>query len=70
MNIQIRWPAAQGAARYNVRFGIAPDKLYGSWQTEKTELNLSFINKGEHYWAAIDSINENGVTAGEVVKLG
>ena len=70
LNIQIRWPAAQGAARYNVRFGIAPDKLYGSWQTEKTELNLSFINKGEHYWAAIDSINENGVTAGEVVKLG
>lgn len=69
LNRILRWDAAEGAARYNVRYGIAPNKLYGSWQTEKTELDFSFVNMGETYYFAVDSINENGVTAGSVVKI-
>lgn len=69
LNRLLQWEPAIGAERYNVRYGIHPEKLYGSWQTEKPELNFSFVNAGETYYMAIDSINENGVTPGSVVKI-
>lgn len=69
LNIQLRWEPTEGAARYNVRYGIDPRKLYNSWQVNEPNLNLSFINKGEAYYAAVDAINENGVTPGKIVRL-
>ena len=69
LNIQLRWEPADGAIRYNVRYGIAPHKLYNSWQVRDNLLNLSFINKGETYYAAVDAINENGITFGKVVRI-
>ena len=70
LNILLDWDAAEGATRYNVRYGISPDKLYGSWQVTENHLNFSFVNAGEPYFSAVDSINENGVTPGEAVKIG
>lgn len=69
LNIRMFWDVAPGARRYNVRYGIEPGKLYHSWQVEGTELDLSFINAGETYYAAVDAVNENGVTPGAVVRL-
>ena len=69
LNIQLSWKDAVGATRYNVRYGIAPEKLYSSWQTPNNSLNLSTITTGETYYAAVDSINENGITPGEIVRL-
>lgn len=67
LNLYLRWEASQGAQGYNVRYGIAPNKLYGSWQVPgKTELNLSTLNADTGYWISIDSYNDNGVTAGAV----
>ena len=68
LNILLNWPAAENASRYNVRFGIAPDKLYGSWQVKENHLNFSFVNKCEQYYFAVDSVNENGITPGSVIK--
>ena len=32
-------------------------------------LNLSTLNKGQRYYAAVDSFNENGVSAGNIIHL-
>jgi hypothetical protein len=70
MDAALSWPRVSNADGYSVRYGLAPDKLYNSWQLfGKNELNLSFLNKGAEYYAAIDSFNENGVTPGTVYKI-
>lgn len=71
LNILLRWEAAQGASGYNVRYGIAPNKLYSSWQIPdgKTTLDLSTISTETDYYAAVDSYNENGVTPGKVFHI-
>ncbi|MCL2604457.1 MAG: family 43 glycosylhydrolase [Defluviitaleaceae bacterium] len=70
MDVFLSWPPSKGADGYNVRYGIAADKLYNSWQLfGKNELNLSFLNKGTDYYIAVDSFNENGVTAGDVLRV-
>lgn len=64
-NILLQWDAATGADGYNVRYGTAPDKLYSSWQVVgAAQLDLSTVNAGQPYSIAVDSYNENGVTAG------
>ena len=69
LNRILRWEPVAGAERYNVRYGIAPNRLYGSWQVQEPHLDFSFVNVGETYYIAVDSINENGITAGSVVKI-
>ena len=70
IDIGLTWDKAEGAIGYNVRYGIAKDKLYLSYQLyERTSLNLSLINKGQPYYAAIDSYNENGVTPGDIIRI-
>ena len=67
MNVRLTWPAAKGADGYNVRYGIQPDKLYASWQVYgKNELELSTLNAGVTYYAAVDAFNEYGITHGNV----
>ena len=69
LNLYLRWTESAGAEGYNVRYGIAPDKLYNSWQViGKTELDLSMINAGTQYWVAVDSYNENGVTESKIFR--
>jgi len=67
LNIGLSWDAVPGAIGYNVRYGIAQDKLYNSWQIyEKCELDIGMLSAGQDYWFAVDSFNENGITSGEV----
>jgi hypothetical protein len=66
----IEWDAVAGAQGYNVRYGLAPQKLYHSWLVyEQTDLDLPALNAGADYWAAVDSFNENGVTPGRPVPI-
>ena len=52
---------------YNVRFGIAPDKLYSSYQVYgETWVHMITLNADQKYYYAIDSFNENGITPGIV----
>lgn len=72
-----RWPPGrersspcETAHGYNVRYGIAPDKLYHSWLVyEQNALDLRSLNAGHDYWVAVDSFNENGITPGPVVRI-
>ncbi len=70
LNILLNWDAIKIADGYNVRYGIAPEKMYNSWQVVgKNELDLSTINKNQRYFIAIDSYNANGVTTGEIIEV-
>lgn len=71
MNIFLHWKPSDNALGYNVRYGTEPDKLYMSWQVDEgVMLDISTANAGQHYYLAIDSYNEAGVTAGTVLSVG
>jgi xylan 1,4-beta-xylosidase len=65
-NATVSWQPVPGAVGYNVRWGIAPSKLYQTYQrfaNEGTTLELRALDVGQPYWAAIESFDENGVSA-------
>lgn len=70
MDTLVRWnhiPSAQGC---NVRYGIAEDKLFVSRLVyDSDQVKLSTLIKGQDYYIAVDSFNENGITKGDVFKL-
>lgn len=70
LDAMVRWEHIPNAQGCNIRYGIAPDKLYMSWLVYGAdELNLSTLIQGQDYYICVDSFNENGITPGEVFKL-
>lgn len=64
-NAVITWKPVRGAVGYNIRWGIAPSKLYQTYQwfaDQGTTLELRALTVGQAYWAAIESFDENGVS--------
>ena len=64
-NAFISWNAVPGVVGYNLRWGIAPSKLYQTYQRfrdQGTTLELRALNVGQSYWIAIESFDENGVS--------
>lgn len=64
-NAVITWNAVPGVVGYNLRWGIAPAKLYQTYQRfrdQGTTLELRALNVGQAYWVAIESFDENGVS--------
>jgi len=71
MAVNLSWEAAENAIGYNVRYGIARDKLYSSWQLHgETTLRLSTLNSGTAYYIAVDSFNESGISSGVIQEIG
>ena len=67
---KVSWKAVPGAQGYNVRYGIASDKLYHSWLIyDATEVNLSTLIAGQSYFLCVDSFNESGITSGEIIEM-
>jgi hypothetical protein len=61
----ITWRPVAGVVGYNVRWGIAPSKLYQTYQRfadQGTTLELRALTVGQAYWVAIESFDENGVS--------
>lgn len=70
MTCHIHWAKDAAAQGYNVRFGIAPDKLYNSYLVyDASQVTISTLNVGEPYYFAVDAFNENGVTLGTVLPM-
>jgi hypothetical protein len=64
-NAFISWEKVSGAVGYNILWGIAPDKLYQTyqiWNDEPALLELRALNVGVKYYYAIEAFNENGVS--------
>lgn len=65
----LRWKEVPGAQGYNIRWGIAPDKMYSSWLVYgDTELNLRCLNAGTDYFFSIEAFNTNGISEQKVWK--
>ena len=65
IDIDYRWRPVSGVVGYNVRWGIAPAKLYETYQRfadQGTTLELRALTVGQAYWVAIESFDENGVS--------
>ena len=68
MDCRIRFDASPGAMGYNIRFGIAGDKLYSSYPVyDKNEVLLTTLNAGQDYFFKVDAFNENGIREGDTV---
>ncbi len=64
-NADLTWTKVPGALGYNIRWGIAPDKLYQTyqfWNDQPNTFELRALNVGVPYYFAIESFNENGVS--------
>lgn len=70
-NADISWQKVPDAVGYNILWGIAPDKLYQTyqiWGDAPSILELRALTVGQKYYFAIEAFNENGVsTASEVI---
>jgi xylan 1,4-beta-xylosidase len=70
LDAKVSWRADPAADGYNVRYGLAPDKLYTCWGVRgQAERVLSSLNAGHDYWVAVDAFNGGGVTRGEPVRI-
>ncbi|HYG17622.1 MAG TPA: family 43 glycosylhydrolase [Ohtaekwangia sp.] len=58
----LKWDAQPGVQGYNVRWGIAPDKLYNAWMVyDKNSLEMKSLTVGQTYYFTVEAFNENGV---------
>ena len=57
------WNAVEGVQGYNIRWGIAKDKLYQSWQVYDTnEHFMRNLDRDTPYYFTIEAYNENGIS--------
>lgn len=70
LEAMVSWQPIENAQGCNVRYGIAPDKLYMSWMVYGAEeVKLTTLIKGQEYYVCVDSFNENGITPGQIIKV-
>ncbi len=70
LEAQVSWEPISDAQGCNVRYGVAPDKLYLSWLVyDAQEVRLTTLIAGQEYYVRVDSFNENGITPGAVIGL-
>lgn len=65
-NADVSWQAVKGATGYNVVWGIAPDKLfqtYQVWGDQPNALEVRALTVGQAYYFAIETFNERGVSS-------
>ncbi|GHV40133.1 endo-1,4-beta-xylanase [Bacteroidia bacterium] len=68
-DITISWDKQDNAQGYNIRWGIAPDKLYSSWMVYgNNSLLLKTLNTDQEYYFAIEVFNENGISEISEIK--
>ena len=68
---QLTWDTVKNAQGYNIRWGIAPDKLYQSWLVyDEHELFMRCLDRDQTYYFSIEAFNENGISEKtEVMKV-
>ncbi len=65
----LKWGISPNTDFYIVRYGIAPDKLFGSYQVYKSnQLDINSLNVGVGYYFTIDAVNAAGITYGTLIS--
>lgn len=63
-NAMVQWKQQENCQGYNIRWGIAPDKLYSSWMVyDKNSFELKGLTIDQGYYFAVEAFNENGCSA-------
>lgn len=70
-DITLSWDQVQDAQGYNIKWGIAPDKLYSSWLVyDKNQHLIKSLGRDQTYYFAVEAFNENGISElSEIVKV-
>ncbi len=59
----ITWDAQSNVQGYNVLWGIAPDKLYSSWQVyDNNSLEMRSLSVDQSYYFAVEAFNASGIS--------
>ncbi len=68
---EVSWKPAANAEFYIIRYGIAKDRLFGSYQVYgATSYEVRSLNSGVKYYFTVDAVNAAGVTKGsDAVEL-
>lgn len=69
-NALLSWKEQANAQGYNIRWGIASDKLYHSWMIyDKNAHEIRSLNVDQSYYFKVEAFNENGISkASEVFE--
>jgi hypothetical protein len=63
-NARVSWSAEPGSQGYNIRWGIAPDKLYSSWLVYgQNSLSIRSLNVDQPYYFTVETFDVHGVGA-------
>jgi hypothetical protein len=67
----LSWTPVKGAQGYNIRWGIAPDKLYQSWLIyDENEHFMRSLDRDTKYYFSIEAFNENGISIrAEIIEI-
>lgn len=70
-DISFSWDAVKNAQGYNIRWGIAPDKLYQSWLVyDDNQHFMRCLDRNTRYYFTIEAFNENGISEKtEIIKV-
>ena len=61
-NATVTWEKQPGTQGYNVRWGIAPDKLYSSWMVYgQNSVSIRSLNTDQKYYFAVEAFDMHGV---------
>jgi xylan 1,4-beta-xylosidase len=67
--VTLNWNKSENAIGYNVSFGANPKKLYQNYLVyEDTTLTIRNLNIHQIYYFSIESFNENGVVASNILE--
>ncbi|WP_179347984.1 family 43 glycosylhydrolase [Winogradskyella pacifica] len=62
-DVSFSWNPIEGSQGYNIRWGIAKDKLYQSWQVYDTnEHFMRSLDRDTPYYFTIEAFSENGIS--------
>ena len=63
--MHVSWRPVKNADFYIIRYGIARDRLFDSYQVYGTnQFDINSLNLGVSYYLTVDAVNDSGVTRG------
>lgn len=67
-HMHVSWRPVKNVDFYIIRYGIAPNKLFGNYQVYGTnQFDINSLNLGVSYYLTVDAVNDSGVTKGTKV---
>ena len=64
--VKLTWTKSPDAIGYNIRYGVAKDKLYQNYQVlGKESVTIGSLHAAQKYYFTIDSFNESGISKGK-----